>query len=53
MTDLEEAREILAQIEAGIAESDRLRAESERLWRERDELQRKLARQREALLASL
>ena len=53
MSDLEEAREILARIEARIVESDRAREEYQEARRHREELQRRLAEQRRALLASL
>lgn len=53
MTDLQEARKILARIEARIVESDRAREEYEEARRHREKLQRRLAEQRQALLASL
>lgn len=53
MTDVQEARRILARIEARIVESDRAREEYEAARRHREELQRRLAEQRITLLASL
>jgi hypothetical protein len=53
MSDLQQAREILARIQARLPEQDRLRAEYEEARRQREEIQRKLAEQRRQLLASL
>jgi len=53
MTSLQQARQLLARIEARLVEQDRLREEYEEARRQRKELQRQLAEQRRALLASL
>jgi hypothetical protein len=53
MTSLQQARELLARIEARLVEQDRLRAEYKEARRQRQELQRKLAERRRELLASL
>jgi hypothetical protein len=53
MTSVQQAREILARIQARLPEQDRLRAEYEEARRQRQELQRRLAEQKRELLASL
>jgi hypothetical protein len=53
MTSVQQARELLARIQARLVEQDRLREEYEAARRQRQELQRRLAEQRRQLLASL
>jgi hypothetical protein len=53
MTRLQQAREILARIQARLPEQDRLREEYDEARRQRQELQRRLAEQKRELLASL
>lgn len=53
MTSLQQARALLARIEARLIEQDRLREEYEEARRQRQELQRRIAEQRRELLASL
>jgi hypothetical protein len=50
---LQRARELLAELRAGLVEQDRLREEYEVARRQREEIQRRLAEQRRQLLASL
>lgn len=53
MHDLQQAREILARIQARLPEQDRLRREYREARRRREEAQRSLAERRRELLAAL
>ena len=47
---LQRARELLAELQAGLVEQDRLRQEYQEARRRREEIQRSIAERRQALL---